>query len=59
MASFSANMAAMYTAPQLRPAIKSLQDLEKQSLVQYAPMVNTLSYHYFDRMKFTEEILVE
>lgn len=50
IASYTANLAAFLTVSRLEIQIETLEDLSKQYKIQYAPIVNSPAYIYFQRM---------
>lgn len=54
IASYTANLAAFLTVSRLEEPIESLDDLRKQYKVQYAPILDSEAYTYFERMSNIE-----
>lgn len=50
IASYTANLAAFLTVSRLEIPIETLEDLSKQYKIQYAPIMNSPAYIYFQRM---------
>ncbi|KAL0108697.1 hypothetical protein PUN28_014089 [Cardiocondyla obscurior] len=50
IASYTANLAAFLTVSRLEIPIETLEDLSKQYKIQYAPIINSPAYIYFQRM---------
>ncbi|XP_078051605.1 ionotropic receptor 25a-like isoform X2 [Augochlora pura] len=50
IASYTANLAAFLTVSRLEIPIETLEDLSKQYKIQYAPIMNSSAYTYFNRM---------
>ncbi|PNF31576.1 hypothetical protein B7P43_G00769, partial [Cryptotermes secundus] len=54
IASYTANLAAFLTVSRLDTPVESLDDLAKQYKIQYAPLNNSASMTYFQRMSDIE-----
>ena len=54
---YGGNVSAMFTAERLVRPIESLEDLSKQYVVQYAPLVNTTAWFYFKRQAHADILL--
>ncbi|KAG7201200.1 hypothetical protein KM043_003987 [Ampulex compressa] len=54
IASYTANLAAFLTVSRLETPIETLEDLSKQYKIQYAPVLNSPAYTYFERMAAIE-----
>jgi len=59
IASYTANLAAFLTVSRLDTPVESLDDLAKQYKIQYAPLNNSSSKTYFERMSNIEEKFYE
>lgn len=55
IASYTANLAAFLTVSRLDTPVESLDDLAKQYKIQYAPLKNSASQTYFQRMNDIED----
>ncbi|XP_054005653.1 ionotropic receptor 25a [Hylaeus anthracinus] len=55
IASYTANLAAFLTVSRLEIPIETLEDLSKQYKIQYAPVMNSPAYVYFERMAAIEQ----
>ncbi|XP_021939210.1 ionotropic receptor 25a isoform X4 [Zootermopsis nevadensis] len=59
IASYTANLAAFLTVSRLDTPVESLDDLAKQYKIQYAPLNNSASMIYFQRMSDIENRFYE
>ncbi|XP_023316789.1 ionotropic receptor 25a [Trichogramma pretiosum] len=59
IASYTANLAAFLTVSRLDAPVESLEDLSKQYKIQYAPIINSSEYRYFERMAAIENRFYE
>ncbi|XP_058796217.1 ionotropic receptor 25a-like isoform X2 [Phymastichus coffea] len=59
IASYTANLAAFLTVSRLDAPIESLEDLSKQYKIQFAPVLNSSEYRYFERMAAIEKRFYE
>jgi ionotropic glutamate receptor len=59
IASYTANLAAFLTVSRLDTPVESLDDLAKQYKIQYAPLNNSASMTYFQRMSDIEDRFYE
>ncbi|XP_031786896.1 ionotropic receptor 25a isoform X2 [Nasonia vitripennis] len=59
IASYTANLAAFLTVSRLDAPVESLEDLSKQYKIQYAPILNSSEYRYFERMANIEKKFYE
>ncbi|GLH09406.1 Chemosensory protein [Gryllus bimaculatus] len=59
IASYTANLAAFLTVSRLDTPVESLDDLSKQYKIQYAPIMGSSAYTYFQRMADIENRFYE
>jgi len=59
IASYTANLAAFLTVSRLETPVASLDDLNKQYRIQFAPINGSMSAKYFERMSYIEERFYE
>jgi len=59
IASYTANLAAFLTVSRLEVPVGSLDDLNKQFRIQFAPINGSQSANYFERMSYIEERFYE
>jgi len=59
IASYTANLAAFLTVSRLETPVGSLDDLNKQYRIEFAPINGSISAKYFERMSYIEERFYE
>lgn len=59
IASYTANLAAFLTVSRLETPVRSLDDLNKQYKIQFAPINGSEAANYFERMAYIEERFYE
>ncbi|KAH8386835.1 hypothetical protein KR093_002841, partial [Drosophila rubida] len=57
LATFTANLAAFLTVERMQAPVQSLEQLARQSRINYTVVENSDTHHYFMNMKFAEDTL--
>ncbi|KAH8303954.1 hypothetical protein KR044_005605, partial [Drosophila immigrans] len=57
LATFTANLAAFLTVERMQAPVQSLEQLARQSRINYTVVENSDTHHYFVNMKFAEDTL--
>ncbi|EDW00137.1 ionotropic receptor 25a [Drosophila grimshawi] len=57
LATFTANLAAFLTVERMQVPVRSLEQLARQSRINYTVVNNSDTHHYFINMKFAEDTL--
>lgn len=57
LATFTANLAAFLTVERMQTPVQSLEQLARQSRINYTVVENSLTHKYFINMKFAEDLL--
>lgn len=59
LATFTANLAAFLTVERMQSPVQNLDQLSRQSRINYTTVINSDTHQYFKNMKLAEDKLYE
>ena len=59
LATFTANLAAFLTVERMQSPVQSLEQLSRQSRINYTVVMNSVTHQYFRNMKNAEDMLYD